>query len=165
MKKVEVFEGKSASEILSEDNENYTLLFELLDVDVLDQEFIWQIIRMVKPNENLLQQLTKINEEQKDWGKLIGTKPNYRLLYSLQLIEHFIPSSLFSSQENDQKLKWCKNFIICGGFSYLFSLLSKTSKGIPHSFYFNQLFRFILFNFFLIIYLIILLTLFFFFLN
>eukprot|EP01091_Cochliopodium_minus_P001006 TRINITY_DN1088_c0_g1_i6.p1 TRINITY_DN1088_c0_g1~~TRINITY_DN1088_c0_g1_i6.p1 ORF type:complete len:2413 (+),score=944.25 TRINITY_DN1088_c0_g1_i6:3-7241(+) len=131
VKKEEVFEGKAASEILSENNENYTLLFEMLDIDALDQEFIWQIIRMVKPNETLLLKLKEINdnpENKIDWGKLIGTKPNYRLLYSLQLIDHFIPSPLSSSLENSQKSLWCKHFIISGGFSYLFSLLSYSSK-------------------------------------
>ena len=133
VKKEESYEGKAASEILSEDNENYTLLFDLLDIDVLDQEFVWQIIRMVKPNENLLNQLTQINQKNSnniDWAKLIGIKPNYRLLYSLQLIEHFIPSHRFDSQENLQKSKWCENFVQCGGFSYFFSLLKRTASGI-----------------------------------
>jgi hypothetical protein len=150
VKKEEKYEGKPASEILSEDNENYRLFFDLLDIDVLDQEFVWQIIRMVKPNEDLLNQLTRINQNDKiDWEKLIGSKLNYRILYSLQLIEHFIPSHRFDSNENLQKSGWCATFIQCGGFSYLFSLLRKVANGFFFFFYVFVLFLLFTFYFFI----------------
>lgn len=108
------------SYILASTETYFNQLFDLLDLNnskISNQ--VWKMLLTIPTSQSMFQKLTFL---QLDWKELIDAHSNFKLLYSLQIID----SILFPMNENmdvSNRVSWCKLFLQKKGLQYLIQIL------------------------------------------
>ena len=108
--------------IIMQHQENYDLLFEALNSQVLADN-AWGLLVKLPTNPRAFKNILEI-EEGIDWSRVLETGSYYKLLYNLQIIQYFMQDSAAEGQ------LWKINFIKTQGFTTLLEILLNTSEKI-----------------------------------
>ncbi|CAG9332998.1 unnamed protein product [Blepharisma stoltei] len=134
--KPKVAETYRLSNILSNTNEYFNLLFELFELgnSAINSQ-IWILLNKIPVNQEMYEGIktlkVHIETAEADWNSLLDKSCMYKLLYSLQIVNSFIllpEDSTQTHEEIEERQSWRAKFLDLGGFHHLYSILMNSQQ-------------------------------------
>eukprot|EP01119_Soliformovum_irregulare_P016659 TRINITY_DN4860_c0_g1_i1.p1 TRINITY_DN4860_c0_g1~~TRINITY_DN4860_c0_g1_i1.p1 ORF type:complete len:2591 (-),score=801.00 TRINITY_DN4860_c0_g1_i1:32-7804(-) len=113
--------------ILASQESYFDKLFSLLLFnDNAISHRVWSLLLIIPTSKFMLEKIHSIVDDRNtkpNWESLFDTKSNFKLLYSLQIADSII-FPLEETQDISDRVLWCHNFLVKGGFHYLHHVLT-----------------------------------------
>lgn len=127
----------SPSLFLSNNQEYFDQLFDLLNVANIDKSKVWDILCQLPTNQRILETFKTLkgdsslnkSDNKPNWDELLNPNFLYKMLYSLKIINTLMtPSSDANEEEIVEKEMWCRKFFYAYGFHHLFKMLASNNQ-------------------------------------